>query len=239
MPALAFASNFIWVMVIGLLGPSLPAVISDLGISYAQAGLFFTLLSLGSLVGSLGAASAADRLPRKALYAGLAALFVGGLAGLGLMRTYVPVAVFVFLASLAGSPLSAVGQSIMLGMFPDRRERNLSLMTSLGAVGSLLAPLLVSTNLSTGIAWRWSFLEVAILAAALCAAILVVRIPAAGPPRQVHRVIAILRNRWVAAAALMIFVSVGADLGFSYWLAQFCPARWWASTSPASLPGGR
>ena len=38
MPYVSFASSFIWVMVIGLLGPSVPAIVSGLGISYAQAG---------------------------------------------------------------------------------------------------------------------------------------------------------------------------------------------------------
>ncbi len=36
-PGLAFATNFLWVIVIGLLGPSLPAIAEGLGISYAQA----------------------------------------------------------------------------------------------------------------------------------------------------------------------------------------------------------
>ena len=43
MLVIAFASNFLWVMVIGLLGPSLPSMISDLGMNYAQAGFLFTL----------------------------------------------------------------------------------------------------------------------------------------------------------------------------------------------------
>jgi len=34
MPYLAFASNFLWVLVIGLLGPSVPAILADLGIGY-------------------------------------------------------------------------------------------------------------------------------------------------------------------------------------------------------------
>jgi fucose permease len=233
-PALAFASNFIWVTVIGLLGPSLPAMISGLGISYAQAGFFFTLLSLGSLVGSTVGAAASDRLPRKALYAGCAALLAAGLAGLGFMPSYALVALFVLLASIAGSPLGAVGQSIMLAMFPEKRERNLSLMTSLGAVGSLLAPLLVSLNYSAGLAWRWPFLEVALLAVVVFVAILAVPIPAAGPPRERHGVLAILRNRRVAAASLMIFFSVGADLGFSYWLAQYFTAELHVGTALAS-----
>ncbi len=115
MPGLAFATNFLWVMVIGLLGPSLPAIVEDLGISYAQAGLFFTLLSLGSLFGASFGASASDRLPRKALYAGCAFFLAAGLALVGFMPGYLTVALLVFLLSVAGSPLGSIGQSIMLG----------------------------------------------------------------------------------------------------------------------------
>jgi FHS family glucose/mannose:H+ symporter-like MFS transporter len=233
-PALAFASNFIWVMAIGLLGPSLPAMISGLGISYAQAGFFFTLLSLGSLVGSTVGAAASDRLPRGTLYAACAALYIGGLAGLGFARTYALAALFVLLASLGGSPFSAVGQSIMLGMFPEKRERNLSLMMSIGAVGSLLAPVLVSLNYSAGLVWRWPFLETALLAVAVFVAILVVPIPAAGPPPERHSVLAILGNRHVVGASLMIFFSIGMDLGFSYWLAQYFSAELHVKTAASS-----
>lgn len=65
MPYLSFASNFMWVMVIGLLGPSIPGIIMDLGISYTKAGLFFTLLSLGSLLGTPLGGFASDYLNRK------------------------------------------------------------------------------------------------------------------------------------------------------------------------------
>jgi DHA1 family inner membrane transport protein len=223
--ALAFASNFLWVLVLGLLGPSLPAIVSDLGISYAQAGLFFTLLSLGSFFGTSLGSIASDRLPRKALFAACAALLAAGLLVLGFMRSYVLLALLIFLLSLLGSPVGAVGQSIMLGMFPSKRERNLSLMTSFGAVGSLLAPVLVSLNYTARLAWRWPFTEAAALAFLLFIAILALPIPPAGPPRERQRVLAILKNRRVAGAAVMIFFSIAIDLGFSYWLAEYFAAE--------------
>lgn len=52
MPWIAFLANGLWVMVIGLMGPSLPAIIQDYGITYGQAGLIFTSLSAGSLLGT-------------------------------------------------------------------------------------------------------------------------------------------------------------------------------------------
>jgi MFS transporter, FHS family, glucose/mannose:H+ symporter len=220
-PGLAFATNFLWVMVIGLLGPSLPAIVEDLGISYAQAGLFFTLLSLGSLFGASFGASASDRLPRKALYAGCALCLAAGLALVGFMPGYLTVALLVFLLSVAGSPLGSIGQSIMLGADPGRRERNLSLFTTFGALGSLLAPILVSANFTAGIAWRFGFLETALIALALGVAIIVVRIPPAGAPKLRTNALAMLANRRVLTTGLMIFFSVATDLGFVYWLSEY------------------
>jgi MFS family permease len=221
LPGLAFASNFLWVMVIGLLGPSLPAIVKDLGISYAQAGLFFTLLSLGSLFGASLGAWASDRAPRKALYGGCALCLALGLGVLGFMPSYALVALLVFLLSAAGSPLGSIGQSIMLGMAPGRRERNLSRFTTFGALGSFVAPILVSANFTAGLAWRFPFLETAALALALCIAIVAVPIPKAGTPRGGVNAFTMLANRRVLATGVMIFFSVAIDLGFVYWLAEY------------------
>ena len=225
MATLAYASNFLWVLVISLLGPSLPAIIADLGIGYAQAGLFFTMLSLGSFFGTSLGAIASDRLPRKALFAACAAFLAIGLSALGFMRSYAGAAVLIFLLSLTGSPIGAIGQSIMLGMFPARRERNLSVMASFGAIGSLVAPVLVSINYSAQLAWRWPFVEAAGLSLLLVVAVLALPISPAGAPRERQRVLAILKNRRVAAAAVMIFFSIAIDLAFSYWLAEYFAAE--------------
>ena len=238
MPGLAFASNFLWVMVIGLLGPSLPAIVEELGISYAQAGLFFTLLSLGSLFGGSLGASASDRLPRKALYAGCALCLALGLLLVGFMPGFASAALLVFLLSVAGSPLGSIGQSIMLGAAPGRRERDLSLFTTFGALGSLLAPILVSANFTAGLAWRFPFVETAAIALALAVAILAVPIPSAGVPQKRAKALAILANRRVLATAVMIFFSVAIDLGFVYWLAEYFAAELGVSLRLSSSVAG-
>jgi len=221
MPYLAFASNFTWVMVIGLLGPSIPSIIEDLQISYAQAGLFFTMLSLGSLFGTTLTGIASDYLNRKVLFGMVALILAAGLAAIGLAATYPAVLLIILVYSLFGSPAGTVGQSIMLSMFPDRRERYISLQTSFAALGSFTAPLLVALNFTVGLSWRWTFIEAGGIAALLFVWILVVPLP-----RSTGRMISwrnlsrILGNPRILFSALLIFFSVAPDLGFSYWLAE-------------------
>jgi len=220
-PYLAFASNFTWVMVIGLLGPSVPKIIEDLQISYAQAGLFFTMLSLGSLFGTTLAGIASDYLNRKILFGMVALILAVGLASMGLAVSYLAVLLIILGYSLFGSPAGTVGQSIMLSIFPERRERYISLQTSFAALGSLTAPLLVWLNLRGDLSWRWTFIEAGGIAALLFIWILIVPLP-----RSTGRMIGwknlsgILGNPRILASALLIFFSVAPDLGFSYWLAE-------------------
>jgi MFS family permease len=220
-PYLAFASNFTWVMVIGLLGPSVPEIIEDLGISYAQAGLFFTMLSLGSLFGTTLAGAASDYLNRKLLFGMVALILALGLTSMGFAGSYLVILLIILFYSLFGSPAGTVGQSIMLSMFPERREPYISLQTSFAALGSFTAPLLVALNFTLGLSWRWTFIEAGGIALLLFVWILLVPLPrASGRMMSWKNLSGIVGNPRVLLSALLIFFSVAPDLGFSYWLAE-------------------
>jgi len=221
-PHLSYASNFMWVMVIGLLGPSLPGIIMDIGISYTKAGLFFTFLSFGSLIGTPMGGFASDYLNRKILFSCIAFVLSAGLVCVGLASSYGLILLFIFLLSLAGSPAGAVGQSIMLEMFPEKRERLLALQTLFAALGSFCAPLLVTLNYSLGLSWRGTFVETAGLVMLLFVAILLVPLPAVRIKQQARQKLSsILRNPQILCSALLIFFSMAPDIGFSYWLAEY------------------
>lgn len=222
MPHVSFASNLLWVMVIGLLGPSIPAIVRDLGISYAQAGFLFTLLSLGSLFGSSLGAIASDYMNRKRLLVLFCSLYAGGLIFMGAASGYLALCATVLAFSLFGSPLGSIGQSVMLDMYPAKRSRYLSLQTLFGAVGSFVAPLLVSANMAGGLTWRWPFLETAALVLLLTGVMSIVRIPDSSADRSSRVPLrSILRNPNMMIAAVLVFLYVSIDLGFSYWLAEY------------------
>jgi FHS family glucose/mannose:H+ symporter-like MFS transporter len=220
-PYLAFASNFTWVMVMGLMGPSVPAIIEELGIGYSRAGLFFTMLSMGSLVGTFLAGTASDHLNRRILFAGIALSLCLGLFSVALASTFTFALLAVLFFSLTGSPAGTVGQSIMLEMFPERRECYIALLTMFASVGSLTAPLLVALNFQAGLGWRWPFVETGLVALLLALVILLVRLPRSrGSRLDLKEFGRLLAHPRVLSTALLIVLSVGPDLGFSFWLAQ-------------------
>jgi len=222
MPYVSFASNFLWVMVIGLLGPSIPAIVPALGISYAQAGFLFTLLSLGSLFGSSLGAIASDYTNRKRILVAFCGLFAGGLICMGFAPGYVVLCFTVFGFSLFGSPIGSIGQSVMLDMYPTQRSRYMSFQTLFAAIGSFVAPLLVAVNIAGGLSWRWPFLETAALAALLMCFVLLAGIPNSSADRRSRVPLAdIMRNKSMVIASILIFFTVAVDLGFSYWLAEY------------------
>ena len=208
-------------MVIGLLGPSIPAIVQDLGITYSQAGLFFTMLSMGSLFGTTIGAIASDYINRKLLFFYFALALVLGLILVGFIRMYVLLLFLIFGFSLLGSPIGAIGQSIMLGMYPKKREKYLSIQTMFAALGSFVAPLLVSLNFTLHLGWRWPFVQTGILASVLCLAVLFVRIPSASSDTSRLPIKEIFRNKKVIFCSLVIFFSIAVDIGFSYWLAEY------------------
>lgn len=235
MPLLAFAANFLWVMILGLFGPSLPAVIADLGISYAQAGLFFTFLSLGSLFATPLGAAASDYLNGKLIFFLMALFLAAGLLAVSLAASFAVLLPIVLGMSLLGSPIGSVSQSLMLARFPRRRSNYLALMGSCAAAGSLLAPLLVSVNLSAAFGWRAAFAETGTLVLLLAAGVLALRLPPAGAAVfRFQEVRAVLRHPRVRLAAVLLFFSVAPDMGFSYWLAEYTSSELSLSLAAAS-----
>ncbi len=227
MPYLAFASNFLWVLVIGLLGPSVPAILADLGIGYTQAGLFFTMLSLGSLFGTfLGRPGCRHGCPARPLFAGIALLMALGLSGRDCWRP--PTAGSwprSSCSACSGAPPGWWASRSCWTCSPSGAPSCFPLQTMFSSLGSLTAPLLVSANLRPPEQpgrWRWPFAQVAGLALLLFLGILLIRLPGgpAGPAAAGGRCVACWPARGCWWSAALIFFCVAPDLGFSFWLAE-------------------
>lgn len=221
MPYLAFAANFLSVMTIGLLGPSVPAIIHDLGIGYARAGLFFTAGSLASLVSTPLGGIASDTPYRRVLFAVVALLLGTGLIGLALAPTYALIFAAIFFFNLFGGAAIGVSQSIMVDLYPAGRERLLTVQGVFASLGSFVAPLLVALNYARGASWRWPYGEAAVLAMLLFLAVLLTPLPKHSEKKvswgDLRRVLG--RPRVLASACLLL-LAIAPEWGFVFWLTE-------------------
>lgn len=222
MPWISFFANGLWVMVIGLIGPSIPSIISEFGIDYSRAGLIFTLLSAGSLLGSFIGGIVSDSNMRKILLSFFSIMLAVGLVLVGLTPGYTALLFIIFFMSLLGGPIGAVGQSIMLEMFPDRRSSYLSLQTMFAAAGSFIGPLIIAFIFFKGGSWRLSFFTVAVIAFVLFIWTVFEKLPK--PVSQHGSTISlktIIADKSMMLIGSLIFLTVGIDIGFSFWLAEY------------------
>ncbi len=222
MPWIAFLANGLWLMVIGLLGPAIPSIIVEFDLDYSSAGLIFTLLSAGSLLGTFIGGVASDYSRRKILWAFFSIMLASGLVFVGVVRSYPALLVVIFFMSLFGGPIGAVGQSIMLQMFPQKRVSYLSLQTTFAAAGSLTAPLILALIFLSGGSWRFAFFTVAGFVLFLFMWIVFVKLPEPAVKHE-NRISlkSIIADKSMILIGIMIFFSVGIDIGFSYWLAEY------------------
>lgn len=222
MPWIAFLANGLWVMVIGLLGPAIPSIIVEFDLDYSSAGLIFTLLSAGSLLGTFLGGIASDYSRRKLLWAIFAIMLSAGLVLVGTSPGYTSLLFVIFFMSLFGGPIGAVGQSIMLQMFPEKRTSYLSLQTMFAAVGSFVAPLILALIFLSGGSWRSAFFTVAGFVFLLFLWIVFVKLP---KPEINHKnkipLKTIIMDKSIILIGSIIFLGVGIDIGFSYWLAEY------------------
>jgi MFS transporter, FHS family, glucose/mannose:H+ symporter len=222
MPWISFFANGMWLLVIGLMGPSIPSIITELDLGYSSAGLIFTLLSAGALIGSFISGVVSDYLNRKHLWIILTLMLTAGLAAVGLTSRYLALLAAVFLMSLFGGAIGAVGQGIMLQMFPEKRGKYLSLQTLFAAGGSFTAPLLLAVIFAGGGNWRAGFFTAAGLVFMLALGMVFPRIPSHSEKHgPAIRLLKIFSDHAVLLIGSLIFLSVGIDIGFSYWLSEY------------------
>lgn len=222
MPWTAFCTNGLWVMVIGLMGPALPFIIEEFSLDYQQAGLIFTVLSTSSFFGTFIGGWVSDYRHRKIFWLFFLCSLAIGLIIFGLSISFLMMLIVVFFMSLLGSPIGAVGQSIMLQMFPSRRGKYLSLSTMFAAGGSFLAPLVISLVLLAGLSWRTAFYLVAAMALVIFTVIIFLKLPQpVGTGHSSFSVFKLFADKRILFSGIMIFLCVGLDMSFSYWLAEY------------------
>lgn len=243
MPALYAVWAWLFVclgLCISVLGPSIPALRAEFGVSLAAAGVLFTVHSLGYLGGVLVAGPLADRRGRR----GVAALGTLGLLAGTTLAALAPAWGW-FLAAMVPSGLGFAFIDVGLNAAiadaePDARRRAAAMNLLHGAfpLGTLVAPAALALAwqlgattqggepalLTTG--WRVTFLGIA---AFIALALLPFGVRSARwPEHERHAagarpfaVLRLLREPHLARLAALQGLYVGVELGIPAWLATY------------------
>ncbi len=145
-----FATMFMVGVTISLLGPSLPGLAAATGLSLAQAGVFFTLFSGGSVLSTLVVARFMDRPARHVLVLAGALIMAGAQWLVASSGSLAWASVAVALTGLAMSTAGTVPNALIVGLYRERAPQALNALHLCLGVGAFVGPLLVGVATRLG-----------------------------------------------------------------------------------------
>jgi predicted MFS family arabinose efflux permease len=132
---------------------ALPSIRDDLDLSLAQAGALLALMPAGTLLGNVGMV-AGDFVSRRALAIGGALAYAACMFAFGLGNSFAVLAAVAFLWGAASDLFVLSTHVALVELAGDDLEPTLAMSNFLGALGAMLAPLLVAAGDVAGVGWR-------------------------------------------------------------------------------------
>ena len=146
------------------MGPVMPSVIGEYGLSLAIAGMVFTAQGLGKLVAVLSTSSWSDRVGRKPVLRLGGILIVIGAIGYGASRAWMGHILSATLLGAGLGMLDGAANALVSDLYTERRGLALNRLHVFFGVGSLIGPLVAAFFLSVLHSWRLLFAVIAALA---------------------------------------------------------------------------
>jgi len=225
-----YGSFLLMGLVMGMTGPLVPALRSDLHLSYAEAGLLFSAQSVGSFLVLLAGGWLIHWAGKKSLMTVGALAFALGMGATGLAADFWWV--------LAGNVLIGTGMSLLdIGVSTlcidanrEGKGKALNLLHFFFGAGAVVGPLfaLGLGHLAGG--WRWAFGLAALGPLALAALVPFLRMPEA-PTSTTAQKFAVYRQPLLWLGALALFVYCGVEWGVGAWF----PSYWKAIPGAGAL----
>jgi fucose permease len=233
-------------LVIGWTGLLVPSLIRSIKETFDQTdagiGIVYLAYSVAYALGSVLGGGLMERIGRRTVLVGAAALHGIGIAGFGLAPSW-PVFVLAMIpAGLGAGCLDGGSNGLVLDVYREGRGRAMNLLHVWFSVGALLAPLAIGRAVEAGVTWEAIMLMSAVPLAALALAYALVPMPsgrrqrpvptsAAGPAGSAR-----LLSGPIILLGVAIACYVAAEIGVSNWLVRFLePAPLATATLALSL----
>lgn len=215
----------------------LPAIAHDLGTTVADAGLLVTVFALAYAVGApMLTTAAASRERRSTLVCGMALLAAANLAAAA-APTYTALLAARVAAALAGGLYSPIALATAVQVSPRaQRGRAVSVVLA-GLTVSLVIGVPLGSLLGDLGSWRWTFMFVAVLAAASAVGVraLLPAVPAAPTSSLGDRLALLSRPAVVANLAATFLWITGAFTVYTFIVPVLTSATGWGGSAISGL----
>ena len=218
----AFSALFAFGFLNSTLGPALPYIRAEEGISYFAGALHQAAFAVGG--GLAGVLASRRRNPRGRAWTICGGLAGGGVAGIALAYgTAFPLTV------TAAFAMSLFGTSALIrvwAMLADRHGRHRTVAMTEGEVSvslsGIVTALLIGGLAATALTWRFAFVVGAALVAVAVAAVALARVPPEMPrPSTENGARRLTSGSRVPATLVLVFAIVALEFSLSFWLASF------------------
>jgi FSR family fosmidomycin resistance protein-like MFS transporter len=151
----------------GAEGAALPAIRTDLVLSYAQIGL---LLGLPSIINTLiepALMLLGDTRWRKQIMLGGGLVIAASLLIIASAQSFPILLLALILSYPASGAFVSLAQATLMDLNPGREAQSMAHWTVAGSIGNLIGPLLLAGGFALGWGWRWVYAALAGLCLAL------------------------------------------------------------------------
>lgn len=206
-----------------LIGPSLPYVIEEFGLSYSVAGTLLFVHWTGYFVAVVLGGIASDFLGKKPFLLAGAGCLMLGLTGFALGRIEVVIFAAMILIGAGFGALDGGLNGLIIDISGESKGLGLGLLHMFFGVGALSGPFLSTVASGTTLGWRWAFFWTAGLALLFIVLLLPchLRNVAADERIEIADLALLGKNRLMFLFILLLFAYVGAEQGITGWLPTY------------------
>ncbi len=151
--AILYATTLLDELTTGFFVAGLPLLRDRFHLSYAQAGLLFTVGSLSSLVLEPGINLLSDRSSKRVFVAGGMTMLAGSMLLAGTAPSFALLLVAIAVLFPATGAAVSLAQAALVEMRPEDAPHVMARWTLLSGVGDLLSPLAVTAFVAAGLGW--------------------------------------------------------------------------------------
>ena len=202
-----------------VIGPALKEVQGEIVLTGSQLGLFTTFLSVGLIISVLAGGFFVDRYRIKSVGLWGQLLLALGQFTFSIFGSF-PVGLFAFfMIGFGGGLIEIVVNTIISGIYAERRTAALNLLHGFFGVGALIGPILMGYLVENGFGWRFGYQVIALASVVVLTLQLLTKYPEKVSSDKIDfsYFFKIMRNPYTLILGAMILLYVGSEMGINYW----------------------